>query len=146
MPPQTARSLTPCTIALPAQNHALHFANMSRSFSCANFAPQIRTCLPAWERVAIKPQPSTGFTGTIMKRVSVCIRRRATTARSAVPEVVVPTTEEISNNQDARRIRPRAPKYEPSQIDAEFQGQPCSRAEIANIMMQAKGMWSRLGF
>ncbi|KAF5003358.1 hypothetical protein FDECE_10088 [Fusarium decemcellulare] len=112
---------------------------MTWSAKLAAPTPHIR--LPAWVRVPIQPHSSTGQTSQIMKRIGLCARRYATPAASIaakVPEPSAPTAEDIALDEDARRIRRRGAKHEFTQEDAEFNGQPCSRAEMANLLMQAK--------
>lgn len=107
----------------------------------ANFAiPVPHTRLPAWSRVAIQPHASTSFTGPIMKRVGLCARRPMMNAHTAAQTqtFVKPAPEPETREVETRNIRRRLEKYQPAQEEAQFEGRPSSRAQVAAMIMQAK--------
>ncbi|KAI8719823.1 hypothetical protein NCS52_00764500 [Fusarium sp. LHS14.1] len=117
--------------------------NMSWSTDLA--APTPISRLPAWSRIPIQRHASTGQTGQIMKRVGLCTRRRhldsvaTKTFKTPAPEPE-PAADEFILEEESRRIRRRSVDFKPVEGDVDFEGQPCSEAELANLWMLAKGM------
>lgn len=107
-------------------------------------APTPISRLPAWSRIPIQRHSSTGQAGQIMKRVGLCTRRRhldtvvAKTFKTPAPEPEL-AADEFTLEEESRRIRRRSASFQPVQGDIDFQGQPCSEAEVVNIWMVAKG-------
>lgn len=52
---------------------------------------------------------------------------------------VKPAPEPETREVETRHIRRRLQKYQPVQEEARFEGRPSSRAEVAAMIMQAKG-------
>ncbi|EEU48979.1 uncharacterized protein NECHADRAFT_75689 [Fusarium vanettenii 77-13-4] len=115
--------------------------NMSWSTDLA--APTPISRLPAWSRIPIQRHASTGQTGQIMKRVGLCTRRRhldsvvTKTFKTPAPEPE-PAADEFTLEEESRRIRHRSVDFKPVEGDVDFEGQPCSEAELANLWMLAK--------